>query len=161
LLVVDREKSGGVFYQGLMAGYLQLVPGENTWKWFREIVSNPNASFVHRYSALQFLQFQEPLQPLQTRRQAIDFLAPLVDQEDIADIAIEQLRQWRLWTHTDKILDTYWTEAAGQPVVAHTIIRYALACPEPACRKFIDDLRCRNPELIEDIEESLKPGNGS
>lgn len=161
LLVVDREKSGGVFYQGLMAGYLQLVPGENTWKWFREIVSNPNASFVHRYSALQFLQFQEPLQPLQTRRQAIDFLAPLVDQDDITDIAIEQLRKWQLWAHTDKILDTYWTEAAEPPIVAHTIIRYALVCPHPSCSKFIDDLRRRNPELIQDMEELLKLENGS
>src|SRR5262249_16822471 len=113
-------------------------------------------SFIRRFSVLRFLRFQNSLDSAQTRRRAVDILKPMLDQEDFADLGIEQLRRWALWAHTDKILGLYGAKAAEQPIVRRSIVRYALSAPQPSARQFIDKVRRDDPELLADVEEVLK-----
>ena len=75
---------------------------------------------------------------------------------DIADLAVEDLRQWQAWDLTPQVLGEFGKPTHAAPIVRRTIVRYALCCPKPEATRFVADLRQRDPELVREIEDSLQ-----
>jgi hypothetical protein len=86
----------------------------------------------------------------------VQSLAVLVPQGDLADLAIEDLRQWKEWGLTADVLAQFGKKSHAAPMVRRAIVRYGLTCPRADARQFIEWLRRTDPSLVQDVEESLQ-----
>jgi hypothetical protein len=83
----------------------------------------------------------------------------LLDQSDIADLAIEDLRLHKCWDDCDQVLGLAAKKSHDIPIVRRYILRYALNCPKPEAAAFVANMRKKDPEMVKDIEEFLKLEN--
>lgn len=140
---------------GILAGYIQLRPKDG-WDLSLSILRDTKKSFPERFAILGTLRFYHGWKPDDTRREVLRGLALLVEQGDIADLAIEDLRKWSYWDVTSEVLDKFNRKSHSAPIMRRAIVRYALTCPLPEVKRFVDTVRKQDPELLKDVEESLE-----
>jgi hypothetical protein len=143
---------------GILAGYITLKPVE-AWKFTREILGDSSADFLRRHSALRAVRFfweyrQDVIKP----KELAAATALLLEQGDIADLAIEDLRKWKQWDYMDQILGLFNRATHSTPIVQRAIIRFALSCENQnaKAKAFVEAQRKLDPERLKDIEELLK-----
>jgi hypothetical protein len=139
---------------GILAGYIHLRPKEG-WQLTHDLLADPKQSFHVRVGAVRTLRFYHGWQPKETHAQVVHGLSLIVPDGDLADFAIEDLRQWKTWDLTANILAQFSKKSHEAPIIRRAIIRYALCCPLPEARAFIDRIRPSESEAIRDIEEGL------
>src|SRR3989440_2666521 len=153
----QRRFSSGV--DGMLAGYVLLQPKEG-WEYTRSILADPQREFLQRYAALRAARFLWEFRPDVVARKEIEQgVAKMVDQKDVADLAIEDLRKWGCWALTDRVLDLFGRESHDVPIVRRAILRFALTCPaekNPRAAEFVAKMRAKDPKWVEDVEELLK-----
>jgi hypothetical protein len=156
-LLDDPERRAGSGVDGIMAGYTMLKPKEG-WAYIRSVLGNPKEEFMFRYAALRAVRFLNDYRTdVIERKQLIDGVCLLLSQEDIADLAIEDLRKWQVWTVADKVLAVGKNEAYKQPIVKRAILRYSLQCQgNAAATAYVAERRKEDPRAVEEAEELLK-----
>jgi hypothetical protein len=159
LLQTPGDRHRGAL-SGLYAGLIMLKP-EDGWTTLLAAVSDPKKPFGERNSALTALRFYHNANPTAYRDRVLAGLKELLTQDDIADLAIEDLRRWQLWALTDQVLELFDRPTHQAPLMRRTIVRYALCAPNPAAKEFIDRTRLKVPDLIKDVEESLEYERGA
>jgi hypothetical protein len=140
---------------GLLGGYIQVRPREG-WDLALTILRDSKRSFIERYAVLRTLSFYYNWKPDDSRRQVLLGLGIALAQGDIADVAVEDLRRWKLWDLTADVLALFGKESHAAPIVQRGIVRYAVSCPRNEAARFVDDLRKQDPDLLKDVEESLQ-----
>jgi hypothetical protein len=141
---------------GLLSGYTLLRPKEG-WAYVRELIGNPGSRFGVRYACLRTVQFfYNTRSDVIGKKELVGTLGLFLGQDDISDLAIEQLRRWRNWEATDRILALYDRSAPLPPIVRHAIIRFALECPRPEAATLIVRARKAYQEVVEDQQELLQ-----
>jgi len=156
----DPQKRAGTGVDGILAGYVMLKPKEG-WGYVRGILKDPAKEFMLRYAALRAARFFWDMRvDLVPKQEIVAGILPLLDQADIADLAIEDLRKWGRWETCEKILTLHNMKSHDVPIIHRAILRYALSCPDAKAATFVKDSRKRDPELIKDLEEVLKLENG-
>jgi hypothetical protein len=153
--LIDRptDRTTGVL-DGLLSGYISLRPAEG-WDLVVRILSDRKRPFNERFAISRTLRLYHSWKPAESQKQVLRALAVMVADGDVADLAIEDLRQWKLWDLTDTILAQYGKASHNSPIVKRTITRYALCCPLPQARRFVDELRRQDPATVRDVEEAL------
>jgi hypothetical protein len=144
---------------GLLAGYTQLRPDEG-WRTLHGILSDPQQPFARRLAALSTVRFFYRSQPM-SRPRALQVVGILVPQGDLCDLAVEDLRQWREWGLTTDVLAQYGKKSHAAPMVRRAIARYALSCPRPEAKQFVDQLRRMDWQLVKDVEDAMAFENTS
>src|SRR5262249_46944995 len=81
---------------GLLSGYIQLRPREG-WELALKMLGDANRPFPERFSVLRMLRFFHGWKPEQAKREILQCLAVVVPQGDLADLAIQDLRDWQYW----------------------------------------------------------------
>ncbi len=110
-----------------------------------------------RYSALRTVRYLRQTRPdIIPPSDLVAALSILLDQKDIADIAIEDLRKWRCWDLTDRILALYTRSSHNVPIIRRSICRYAMQCPRAKAAAFVAEVRKKDPQAIADTEEMLQ-----
>ncbi len=79
----------------------------------------------------------------------------MIASGELANVAITDLQKWKLWDHTDLILKQYNRPSHAAPIIRSAILRYALTCPQPEARQFIEQRRRQEPKVIRELEEDL------
>jgi hypothetical protein len=150
----DRRLSSGI--DGVLAGYTMLKPREG-WEYIRGILTDPSKEFLSRYAALRTVRFLWEYRPdLVTRTKLVDAIVLLLEQGDIADLAIEDLRKWKQWDRTEQVLALVGKKEFEVPVVSRAILRFALSSPEKAAKEYVARKRKEDPRAVADAEELLK-----
>lgn len=160
-MLEDKKVTSGL--DGILAGYIMLKPDEG-WKYLRGILSDDHKEFTVRYSALRTARFfHDSRTDLIPPAKVVEAITLLLDQSDIADLAIEDMRKWGCWEMTDKVLELYARESHDVPIIRRTILRFALAASDPKLMKpnakaaaFVADLRKKDPDMVEQAEELLR-----
>jgi hypothetical protein len=82
----------------------------------------------------------------------------LLDQKDIADLAVEDLRKWGQWDMADKVLSLKDTPVFGEAVVRRAVLRFALSCQDKnaAAKIYVEEQRKKDAQGVSDAEELLK-----
>jgi hypothetical protein len=142
-------------YDGLLGGYIQLKPEEG-WRMVHDILRDPGKDFRLRDAALRTMRFYYAWKPKETKDQITKGIATALPQGDIADLAIEDLRRWKLWELTDEVLGLYGRKSHDAPLMRRAIIRYAICCPNPRAAEFIAQRRRDDTETVRDVEESVQ-----
>ena len=140
---------------GLLTGYIALRPAAG-WKLTASFVSDPKREFLDRLAAISAVRFFRGWKPGLYRGEEIQALSAAVDQGEVADMAIEDLRRWQWWGLTDRILVKYGMKSHDSPLVQRAILRYALACPDVVARQFVAERKKKEPDAIADAVESLE-----
>ena len=157
-LLEDPDKQSASGIDGVFAAYAMLNPKEG-WDYLVTVMKNPKKEFLFRYAGLRavrfFLEFAPDLIPRQKLIEAIVFL---LDQEDISDLAIEDLRKWKVWDQADKVLALQEKDAYKKiPIVRRAVLRYALSCKDnKAAEDFVKKQRVADAQGVMDAEELLK-----
>jgi hypothetical protein len=154
LLDEPRRRLTGI--DGLLVGYVLLQPKEG-WEYLRALLQDEGKEFMVRYAGLRSARFFYDRQPdVIPQKDVIEAISLLIDQSDIADLAIEDLRKRSCWDHAERILALYGKPSHDIPIIRRSILRYALQCPDPKAAAFVAELRKKNGEMVKDAEELLK-----
>ena len=142
-------------YQGILCGYIQIRPREG-WDLAQEVLKDETKPFTQRYAVLRTLRFFHGWKPQETRVEVTRGLGKAVEQGDIADLAIEDLRRGENWDLTTSVLSQFGKKSHAAPIVQRSIVRYALSCPRDEAKTFADALRKRDADLVKDVQEQLQ-----
>jgi hypothetical protein len=154
--LLDDPKRLSAGMDGVLAGYTMLKPTEG-WAYLRDILKDPSKEFIVRYSALRAVRFLHDSRPdVVPEKELISGACLLLEQGDIADLAIEDLRKWNRWEVADAVLGLFGKKSHDVPIIRRAILRYALSCPQKKAEVFVDNLRKKDAEMVKDTEELLK-----
>jgi hypothetical protein len=143
-------------YDGILGGYIHLKPKEG-WDLAVAILKDGHQPFQQRLSVVRAMQFYHGWQPAESRPHILKGLAAMLDQGELADVAIEDLRRWEMWDLTPQVLGVYGKKGYNGPIMRRTIVRYALCCKDNKdAARFIEARRKDDPEIVKDEEEALK-----
>jgi hypothetical protein len=150
----ERLNSG---MDGVLAGYVMLKPTEG-WNYLHGILKDPTKDFSLRYGGLRAVRFLWESRPdLVKKKDLTDGLCELIEQSDITDLAIEDLRKWGVWEVAGRVLALKNKPSHDIPIVQRAILRYALSCPNmPEAAAFVSEFRKKDPKMVKDTEELLK-----
>jgi hypothetical protein len=167
-LLDDPAKRLGSGVDGMLAGYVMLKPKDG-WAYTRDLLKDGTKEFMVRYAALRAVRFLWDSRPdLITQNQLKEGVGFLLDQSDIADLAIDDLRKRQCWDMSDRVLGvqnkkTYKGERlADIPIVRRAILRFALGCQDSkakssvAARAYVEEQRKKDAQMVADAEELLK-----
>jgi hypothetical protein len=150
----QKRVSSGV--DGILAGYVMLEPKEG-FDYVRGILKDPSKDFTLRYAALRAVRFFWDSRPdLIQKKDLLEAVSALLDQGDIADLVIEDLRKWQQWQLSDRILGLRNKASHNVPIIRRAILRYALACPGSEASSYVEEQRKKDPRLVQDAVELLK-----
>jgi hypothetical protein len=157
-----NERYSTSSYDGLLIGFTMLKPAEG-WATIRQILRNAKEDFRLRYSALLAIDFFWDTRPdFVGRKNLLEEVCSLLDQNDLADMAIERLREHRQWQVAGRVLALADKKSDSSPGIRQAILRFALCCPNnPKAAAFIAAERKRDKENVQETEELLEEENAT
>jgi hypothetical protein len=155
-MIDDPKKRQGSGIDGMMAGYVMLEPKEG-WKHLQHFVKNEKEDFYVRYAVLRTMRFfWDNRNDVLSKKDILHGMSMIIQLHDLADFAIDDLRQWQAWTMTDQVLDLFAKDSHRNPIIQRAILRFALCSPAERAKTFVVDQRKRDPVWVSDTEGMLK-----
>jgi len=155
-LLDDPERRAGSGVDGVFAAYVMLKPKEG-WKYTRDVLKDSKQEFTVRYAALRAVRFLHEYRPdLVSKKNLVEGSCLLLAQDDIADLAIEDLRRWQSWDKVKDVLALRDTASYKVPIVRRAVLRYCLSCPDKLAKAYVAERRKADAETVEEAEELLK-----
>jgi hypothetical protein len=155
--ILDKEERiTGV--DGLLAAYVML-DSKDGFQYVRGILNRPKENFLYRYAALRAVRFlHQYRQDLVPRKELVGAALLLLTQDDISDMAIEDLRKWKSWDVADKVLAVTKRDAFDEEtVIKRAVLRYCLQCKGNAAAKaFVAAREKEDAEAVKDARELLE-----
>jgi hypothetical protein len=140
---------------GLLSGYIHLKPREG-WDLAAAFLGDDKKPFLQRFAISRTLRFYQAWKPAESKNDILRCMAVMIADGQIADMAIEDLRQWKMWDLTKEVLAQYGKSSHNSPIAQRNIVRYALCCPLPEAQQLVKTVRQQDPELVRDLEEGLE-----
>ncbi|MBN9523284.1 hypothetical protein J0H58_33020 [bacterium] len=161
-LLDDPMRSYTSGLDGVLAGYIMLDQKAG-WDYLLSVVGNPKKDFSERYAGLRTVRFFWENRPdVIPKEQVLAAMRTLMDQSDLADLPIEDLRKWRAWELTPVVLGYAAREShGGIPIVRRAILKFALAAQQAdpankAAAEFVQAARQRDARQVEFLETLLR-----
>ncbi|MGL4550931.1 MAG: hypothetical protein ACRC33_07065 [Gemmataceae bacterium] len=141
---------------GLLAGYLRLEPAKG-WALIHDTLADGRRPLTLRLKALGTMRFENNAHPKEARPEIAKVMKTVLAQGELADLAIEDMRAWKIWDHTAAVVALYGKKGFDAPLMQRAILRYVLSCPETAQTKaFLAERRKADAELVREVEEGLR-----
>jgi hypothetical protein len=154
-MLADNDERTAKAYGGLLAGYMHLRPREG-WRLAVDALRDSKKPLDLRLGVVSTLRFWHTAQPRESRDDLLRCFAVVLTQADLADLAVEELRKWRMYDMTRDILGLYGRKGYEAPLMQRAIIRYALTCDDADSRTFLQDRRRAEPDVVRDVEEEVR-----
>jgi len=161
-LLDDPSRSYSSGLDGVMAGYILLDPKAG-WEYLTGVIKDAKQEFPVRYAALKTVRFFWEYRPdVVAGNKVLDAMLALAEQPDLADLPIEDLRKWKRWELTPKVLAYAQKESHSSiPIVARSLLKFALSAskedPKNAqAADYVKVQREKNPRKVELLEDLLK-----
>lgn len=154
----DPAKRLGSGVDGMLAGYIMLKPKEG-WDYTCDILKDGKKEFMVRYAALRAVRFLWDSRPgLVNKKELKEGMGLLLEQSDIADLAIDDLRKRQCWDMTDRVLGLRKSKSYEIPIVRRAILRFALGCKDKnkSALAYVEEQRKKDAQMVADAEELLK-----
>lgn len=157
-LLNDQDKSLMSGIDGVLAGYI-LVDQATGWKHTKDLISNGANDFTKRHAGLRTIRFLwETHVGHVPKEELLKVMGEFISQGDIADMAMDDLRKWKEWQFTDKILEQSKRDTHVGSIVQRAVLRYMLSCPQkdyPKAAEYVEAVRKEHPDKIKDAQEIL------
>lgn len=140
---------------GTLAG-LALADAKLGWKRIAEVVGDPKRNYSERFASLNAARFVRRCRPADYA-EAAKLALTLLNSPDFADAAAEDLRAWKCWDATPKVIAAARLPANRSRLARRAFVRFALASPDPRARAFVEEVRVTDPELVADLRAADSP----
>jgi hypothetical protein len=155
-MLTDATERSLAAYDGLLAGYIHLRPKDG-WALAVNSLADRQRPLLTKIGVLRTVRYYHGSQADESRPRVLEAMAAVLPQHDLADIAIEDLRRWKLWDLTPEVLSLYGKTGYTAPIMRRAIVRYALSCTGRAeAERFVAECRRSEPDLVKEIEETLE-----
>jgi hypothetical protein len=153
--LLDRSTKESRPVDQILIGYTLLDPRAGA-ACIHGLIAEPTAEFTIRYGGLRAVRYFCTHGGVLTDNEILEAMSLALAQGDMADLAIEYLRQWKCWKLTEKILPLWYKKPFDLPIVRRSIVRYALQCPDLRAIRFVRQLRQLDSAMVKEIEEILE-----
>lgn len=141
---------------GLLAGYVMLNPRKG-WPIAADSLSPEKNGLQARLAVMRSIKMLQASGLTEFRDaespEMIQLVGLAVSQKDLADIAIDYLRQWKQHKLEEQVLAIFPAKGEG-PLLARSVLQYAFAFRErPKCKEFLEKTRKDQPDLVREVEE--------
>ncbi|HSQ57752.1 MAG TPA: hypothetical protein VLM40_18665 [Gemmata sp.] len=161
-LLDDKDRSYVSGLDGVVAGYILLDPKEG-WNYLVNLIRKKDQEFPVKYAALKTVRyFYEFRSDVIAHEKSLDAIRMLMDDPDIADMPIEDVRKWKLWNLTPVVLGYAQKEShSGTPITMRAILKFAImaswADPKnTAAAEYVAAAKKKDPKRVQFLEEVLK-----
>lgn len=159
-MVEDPKVKQATGLDGLLAGYVLLDP-KGGLAYLNQLIHEPKEDFLVRYAALRALRFfWEYREDVLKKPEIIAAIRPLLDQPDIVDLAVEDLRKWEQWDLSPKVIGLFDKPSHDASIIQRSIIKYALSAPptNKDAAAFLAHMRAdqKQAERVRDLEQLLE-----
>src|SRR5262245_48245818 len=159
-LIDDPKVKQATGLDGLLAGYIMLDPKDGL-TYVAAMIKDTREDFLVRYAALRSMRFfWEYRDDVLKKAAIVDAIKPLLDQPDIVDLAVEDLRKWQQWELAPKLVGLFDKPSHDVSIIQRSILKYALSAPadNKACADFLTRMRSdeKQAERVRDLEQLLE-----
>jgi hypothetical protein len=161
-LLDDKDRSYTSGLDGIVTGYIMLSPKDG-WDYLLGLIKDPEKEFPTKYAVLKTVRFFWEFRPdIIAHKQSMEALKALMDDPDIADMPIEDVRKWKLWDLTPTVLGYASKDShSGTPIIMRSVLKFAIvaAWADPkntAAVEFVYAARAKDPKRVQFLEEVLK-----
>jgi len=161
-LLDDTTRSYTSGLDGLIAGYILLDPKAG-WDFLLGIIGNAKKDFSERYAGLRTVRFFfDSRSDVIGKPQVMEAMKALMDQPDLADLPIDDLRKWKAWDLSAVVLGYASKESHNTiPIVNRAVLKFALAAATADPKNtfavaFVKQARDKDPKKVEFLESLLK-----
>jgi hypothetical protein len=161
-LLDDKERSYVSGLDGVVAGYIMLDPKAG-WEYLLGIIKDQEKDFPVKYAALKTVRYFWEYRPdVIPQKQSLDAMKILMDDPDIADMPIEDVRKWKLWDLTPLVLGYAKKESHNTtPITMRAILKFAIMASwvdpkNTAAAEYVAAARKKDPKRVQFLEEVLK-----
>jgi hypothetical protein len=158
-LVADPDNAFSLGLDGMLAGFVMLDP-KGGWQQLSAVIGDRKKEFTTRYAALRTVRFFHDHRPdVVPGEQVLAAMKALCGQDDIADIAIEDLRKWQKWDETEFVLSLAKLDTHTDPLVKRAILRFCLHAERTGSKpagEYVEAVRKAKPQLVKDAEALLE-----
>jgi hypothetical protein len=147
--------------EGLLVGYTLLQPQQGCAA-IDALAADSSRPFTDRYAALRIIRFFWEKRPdVVSQKKLLKGIARLLEQSDIADLAIEDLRKWGQWQMIDQVMALKDKPSHNTiPIMRRALLRFALCCPKnAAAAEYVELILREDPTKVEEVEELLRLEN--
>lgn len=139
---------------GILCG-MEVQDADTAWKTVQEIARDTGRSFSERHALLRFLKFMHAVRKEAAQEKIANTLLLFLAHPEMVDLAIEQMRVMKCWKQEQEVFKLY-QQNTDSIITKRAILRYALGNPQPGARKFIETVRVKEAELVNEMEEQMK-----
>lgn len=161
-LLDDKERSYTSGLDGVVAGYIMLDPKAG-WSYLLDTIKDHGKDFPVKYASLKTVRFFWEFRPdVIAPAESLAALQLLMNDPDIADMPIEDLRKWKQWDLTPVVLGFANKESHnGTPIIMRSILKFAIAASwadpkNTAAAEYVKAARAKDPKRVQFLEEVLK-----
>ena len=86
----------------------------------------------------------------------MEIMECFLEQNDIADLAIETLRKFKRWDYTGRILSLYEKQTKPMLLMRRSVLRFAVQSPTPQAAAFVAKMRKEDAEWVAEQTEILQ-----
>ena len=80
----------------------------------------------------------------------------LAESPEVADFAIDDLRQWKRWEATDAVISLAGRTSHGHGVIQRAALRFSLQSPTVNAAVYVAHRRDLDPDEVEAMRDALK-----
>ena len=159
-LIADPDNAYSLGLDGMLAGYVLLDPKAG-WDLLAGIATDRKKEFSTRYAALRTVRFfHDHIPDVIAADKVLGTMKVLCEHDDIADIAIDDLRRWKQWDQTEFVLGLAGRETHSDPLPKRAILKFALVSARAGGSKpaaeYVETVRKAKPQMVKDAEELIE-----
>jgi hypothetical protein len=154
----SKKPDSGTRTEGLLVGYTLLQPRQGC-AFIDAIAADSSRDFTERYAALRVIRFFWETRPdVVGQKELLKVIGRFLEQSDIADLAIEDLRKWGQWQMADQVMVLKDKSSHNAiPIMRRALLRFALGCPKnAAAAEYVEQILRENPTMVQEAEELLQ-----
>jgi hypothetical protein len=138
-----------------MIGYC-LLDAKSGQDYVFSTLADSKKAFTTRLAALRAARFLCTEAAETERDLVLKRTLPALTQTDIADLIVDEYRLQRAWSFTPQVLAIYGKGDLDNPITRRAILRFAVVCPEPAAKAFVEERRKVDPDGVREMEETME-----
>jgi len=149
----DRMRNA---YDGILSGLLHQKPREG-WDLVHAGLADGRTALPLRLAMVRAVRVLYTWRPEQNKADTLKAERTILGQGELADLAIEDLRRWKVWDLTGDVLGLWGKKGYTAPIMERAIVRYALTNKTDAkAQAFVAERRKDKPDLVKEVEEGLE-----
>ncbi|MDG2129956.1 MAG: hypothetical protein P8K08_18300 [Fuerstiella sp.] len=165
---IGQPVSGEIRFgvEGLMGGLL-LLTGEDGLSFLEETrLENANASQFDCFAVVQALQFVWAYEPELMQKQRLrSALYPMLEREDLREIAVRDLARWQDWKAVPLLTEVYEDCRNNDLRTVRAIIGFLFVCLKSeqdgdthvaAANRLLDRIRSENGRVVRSVERDFR-----